>query len=79
MALRCTVQLITTYLQRRPGNPADRLQTVLRPHFANVLNQLRRNTFHYPEQKVQNRTDPKLAVQHVTSHTHSSTNAEGTI
>lgn len=79
MALRCTAQLITTHLQRRSGNPADRLTALLRPHFANVLNQLRRNTFHYPEQKVQNRADPKLAVAHVISHSYSSTDAYETI
>ena len=53
MALRCTAQLMTTYLERGAGaESGPLLPALLRPHLANVLNQLRRNAFQYAEQKV---------------------------
>lgn len=53
MALRCTAQLMMTYLQRMAaGTAGPLLPPVLRPHLTNVLNQLRRNAFQYTEQKV---------------------------
>lgn len=67
MALRCTAQLMMTYLQRTAGSGAGpQLPPVLAPHLANVLHQLRRNAFQYAEQKV--RTWGRGAHQPAGSH-----------
>ena len=60
MALRCTAQLMMTYLQRTVSS-GPQLPPVLAPHLANVLHQLRRNAFQYVEQKVRPR-QPKCSV-----------------
>ena len=54
MALRCTAQLIMTFLDRKNVDRSEGayLLPVMTLHLSNVLHQLRRNTFHYVEQKV---------------------------